>query len=104
MAVDVVPHARSSSAGALARVTPIRPPRRGVRTDAFVGDVFPLGTFGITIPWSGTLWRTVNRAERALSTAAPNGGGLVEIGVCYVPDGVVDHHILILRDVVHGTR
>lgn len=76
----------------------------GLRINVFFDGLFLLVMLGMTLLGGAMLWRTVNRAERSLSTAALIGAIVVGMGVFNVFDGVVDHYVLGLHDVVHGTQ
>ena len=76
----------------------------GLRMNVFFDGLFLLVMLGMTLLGGGMLWRTVNRAERPLSTAALIGAIVVGMGVFNVFDGVVDHYVLGLHDVVHETQ
>ncbi|WP_336363308.1 DUF2243 domain-containing protein [Halalkalicoccus salilacus] len=76
----------------------------GLRTNVMFDGLFSLGMLAIMGVGMAMLWRTANRATRPLSSLVVGGGTLVGAGVFNVFDGVVDHYLLGLHDVVHGTE
>ncbi|RKD97231.1 DUF2243 domain-containing protein [Halopiger aswanensis] len=76
----------------------------GVRTNVMFDGLFTAGT--LTIGWIGIalLWRVVNGTDARLSTRALAGSIVVGAGVFNVFDGIVDHYVLDLHNVVHGTE
>lgn len=76
----------------------------GLRTNVMFDGLFSLAMLGIAGVGMAMLWRTANRATRPLPSLVVVGGGLVGAGVFNVYDGIVDHYLLGLHDVVHGTE
>lgn len=76
----------------------------GLRTNVMFDGLFSLGMLAIMGVGMTMLWRTANRARRPLSSLVVGGASLVGAGVFNVFDGVVDHYLLGLHDVVHGTE
>lgn len=76
----------------------------GLRTNVMMDGIFSTVMLGIMIVGAALLWRTVNRAEQPLSTLTLGGSVLVGMGVFNVFDGVVNHYVLDLHNVVHGTE
>ncbi|ADJ15586.1 DUF2243 domain-containing protein [Halalkalicoccus jeotgali] len=76
----------------------------GLRTNVMFDGLFSLSMLLIAGLGATMLWRTVNRAREPLSGLVVVGAGLVGAGVFNVFDGVVDHYLLGIHDVVHGTE
>ncbi|WP_122088247.1 DUF2243 domain-containing protein [Halalkalicoccus subterraneus] len=76
----------------------------GLRTNVMFDGLFSLSMLAIAGVGAAVLWRTVNRANRPLSSLALVGASLVGAGVFNLFDGVVDHYLLGLHDVLHGTE
>lgn len=76
----------------------------GLRTNVMFDGLFSLGMLAIAGLGAVMLWRTVNGANRTFSSLAVGGSALVGAGVFNVFDGIVDHYLLGLHDVVHGTE
>lgn len=76
----------------------------GFRTNVMMDGLFLLGTLAVATVGAAMLWRTVNGARRRLSGAFVLGSALLGAGVFNVFDGIVDHYVLDLHDVVHGTE
>ncbi|WP_436343240.1 DUF2243 domain-containing protein [Natronorubrum sp. FCH18a] len=76
----------------------------GLRTNVMFDGLFLLATLGITAVGIGLLWATVNGTTERLSTRYLVGWIVVGAGVFNVYDGIVDHYVLDLHNVVHGTE
>ncbi len=76
----------------------------GLRTNVMFDGLFSLGMLAVMGAGAAMLWRIANRATRPLSSLLVGGAALVGAGVFNVFDGVVDHYVLGLHDVVHGTE
>lgn len=76
----------------------------GLRTNVYFDGVFSLGMVGLMSLGAAAIWRALNRAERPHSPVRVVGGLLVGAGAFNLFDGVVDHYVLDVHDVVHGTR
>ncbi|ELY50820.1 DUF2243 domain-containing protein [Natronococcus jeotgali] len=76
----------------------------GLRTNVMFDGLFLVSNFAIMIVGFALLWRLVNGAGRRFSTRALVGSIVVGAGVFNVFDGVVDHYVLDLHNVVHGTE
>lgn len=75
----------------------------GLRTNVMFDGLFSIGMLAVMGLGAVMLWRTANRAHEPLSSLLVVGATLVGAGVFNVFDGVVDHYLLGLHDVVHGT-
>ncbi|WP_121742674.1 DUF2243 domain-containing protein [Natronorubrum halophilum] len=76
----------------------------GLRTNVMFDGLFLLATLGITAAGLGLLWVTVNGTAERFSTRYLVGWIVVGAGVFNVYDGIVDHYVLDLHNVVHGTE
>ena len=76
----------------------------GLRANVMMDGIFSMLMLGIVVVSAALLWRTVNRTDQSLSTLALVGSILVGMGVFNVFDGVVNHYVLDLHHVVHGTE
>ncbi|WP_049926449.1 DUF2243 domain-containing protein [Halopiger goleimassiliensis] len=76
----------------------------GYRTNVFFDGLFLIATLGVTLVGLALLWRLVNGTSRRLSTTYLLGSIVVGAGVFNVYDGIVDHYVLDLHNVVHGTE
>jgi uncharacterized membrane protein len=76
----------------------------GLRANVYFDGVFSLAMAGVVAIGGAVVWRELNRATEPLSALRFLGGLLVGAGLFNVFDGVVDHYVLGLHDVVHGTR
>lgn len=74
----------------------------GLRTNIFYDGVFSLGALGAMTVGAAAVWRAVNRAEEPYSGVRLVGSVLVGAGLFNVFDGVVDHYLLHIHEVVHG--
>lgn len=77
---------------------------RGLRTNVYFDGVFSLVMVGLTVAGGVILFRVLNRSDRPYSPARVFGSVLVGMGLFNVLDGVVDHYVLHIHDVVHGTQ
>ena len=75
----------------------------GLQWNLFWDGVFSLAMLAVTVAGAAVVWRTVNRASAPLSTTRLVGAVLVGAGLFNLFDGVVDHYVLSLHHVVHGT-
>ncbi|MEM4780325.1 MAG: DUF2243 domain-containing protein [Halalkalicoccus sp.] len=76
----------------------------GLRTNVMFDGLFSLVMLAIALVGATMLWRTANRATRALSSLTVVGSALVGAGAFNVFDGVVNHYLLDIHNVVHGTE
>jgi uncharacterized membrane protein len=76
----------------------------GLRTNVMFDGLFSVLMLGVMSLGAAMLWRTANRATRPLSSLVVGGSVLVGMGVFNVFDGVVNHYLLDLHNVVHGTE
>lgn len=77
---------------------------RGLRANVYFDGVFSFAMLGVALVGSLVVWNALNQASESLSPIRALGGVLVGIGLFNVFDGVVDHYILNIHDVVHGMR
>lgn len=77
---------------------------RSLRWNVYVDGLFSLGALGVLVLGAAVVWRAANRAVDSCSTRRLLGSVFVGGGAFNVFDGVVDHYLLHLHDVVHGTR
>lgn len=75
----------------------------GLRTNIMYDGLFTLFMLGVMIVGLALVWRVVNRADHRLSGRFLLGAIVVGMGVFNVFDGVVDHYVLDLHNVVHET-
>ena len=75
----------------------------GLQWNVFWDGVFSLAMLAVTVVGAAVVWRAVNRAREPLSTTRLVGAVLVGAGLFNLFDGVVDHYVLSLHHVVHGT-
>jgi uncharacterized membrane protein len=76
----------------------------GLQANVYWDGLFSLTMIGIMLVGAGLLWRALNRSSEAHSPVRVVGGLFVGAGLFNVFDGVVDHYVLGLHDVVHGTQ
>ncbi|QSW98549.1 DUF2243 domain-containing protein [Haloterrigena alkaliphila] len=76
----------------------------GYRTNVMFDGLFLIATLTVAFVGLGLLWRLVNGTDRRFSTTYLVGSILVGAGVFNVFDGIVDHYVLDLHNVVHGTE
>ena len=76
----------------------------GHRTNVMFDGLFLIATLAVTFVGLGLLWRLVNGTDRRFSTTYLVGSIVVGAGVFNVYDGLVDHYVLDLHNVVHGTE
>jgi len=72
---------------------------RNVRYDG----LFSLGMLAVAALGFASAWRGLNAADRRRSPVGFAGSLLLGAGLFNLFDGVVDHYLLGLHDVVHGT-
>lgn len=65
--------------------------------------LFSLGMLGVLATGAALVWRATNRAREPYPTGRLLGSVLVGAGAFNLVDGVVDHYLLHVHDVVHGT-
>ena len=75
----------------------------GLRTNVYYDGVFSLVMVGVMLVGIALVWRTLNRSHRAYSSVRVLGSALVGVGGFNLFDGIVDHYLLHVHDVVHGT-
>ena len=75
----------------------------GLRWNVFWDGVFSLAMVAVAGVGAAVVWRTANLADEPLSTRRLVGSVLVGAGLFNLFDGVVDHYLLGLHHVVHGT-
>ncbi|MFC4450704.1 DUF2243 domain-containing protein [Halorussus aquaticus] len=76
----------------------------GLRANVYYDGLFSLAMVGVMLVGAGLLWRALNRSAESRSAVRAFGGVLVGAGVFNVFDGIVDHYVLNIHDVVHGTQ
>lgn len=76
----------------------------GLRTNIMFDGLFALAMIAGMSVGATMLWRIANHATRPLSSLTVVGATLVGAGVFNVFDGTVDHYLLGLHNVVHGTE
>ncbi|WP_459809408.1 DUF2243 domain-containing protein [Halopiger thermotolerans] len=76
----------------------------GLRTNVMFDGLFT--AVMLLVAWIGVamLWRVVNGTDERLSTRAFLGSIVLGAGAFNVFDGVVDHYVLDIHNVVHGTE
>lgn len=84
----------------------VRPPssRAALRWNVYYDGLFSLVVLAVLVVGAALVWRASNRASAPYSTRYLLGSVLVGAGAFNVFDAVVDHYLLHLHDVVHGTR
>jgi uncharacterized membrane protein len=75
----------------------------GLRWNVFWDGAFALAMLAVAGVGAGLAWRAANRADEPLSARRLVGSVLVGAGLFNLFDGVVDHYVLELHHVVHGT-
>ena len=76
----------------------------GLRTNVFFDGLFSLVMVAIMLVGGGMVWRGLDRSVERQSAIRALGAVLVGAGLFNVFDGIVDHYVLGLHDVVHGTQ
>lgn len=76
----------------------------GLRTNVLFDGLFSLAMLAVMSVGAAMLWRTANRSRKPLSSLLVVGATLVGAGVFNVYDGIADHYLLGLHNVVHGTE
>lgn len=76
----------------------------GLRTNVMFDGLFSITMLAVAGVGGAMLWRTANRATRPLSSLAVVGASFVGAGVFNLFDGVVNHYLLDLHNVLHGTE
>lgn len=77
---------------------------RGLRTNVFFDGVFSLAMLGVMVVGGALVWRAANRSTVTHSSTRLLGSVFVGVGLFNLIDGVVDHYLLGVHDVVHGTQ
>jgi len=75
----------------------------GLRTNLVYDGLFSLAMVGVMGLGAALAWRSLNRSTEPYSPLRAVGALLVGAGAFNVFDGVVDHYVLGVHDVVHGT-
>ena len=75
----------------------------GLRANIYYDGLFSLGMLLVTLVGAGLLWWAANDSSYRLSTLAVVGSLLIGLGAFNTYDGLVDHYVLELHNVVHGT-
>lgn len=75
----------------------------GLRWNVLWDGVFALAMLAVAGAGAAVVWRTANLSPEPLSTRRLVGSVLVGAGAFNLFDGVVDHYLLGLHHVVHGT-
>lgn len=75
----------------------------GLRTNLVYDGLFSLAMVGVMGVGAALVWRALNRSADPHSPLRAAGALLIGAGAFNVFDGVVDHYVLGLHDVVHGT-
>lgn len=76
----------------------------GLQANVYWDGLFSLAMVGIMLVGAGMMWRSLNRSSEAYSGVRVVGSHLVGAGLFNVFDGIVDHYVLGIHDVVHGTQ
>jgi uncharacterized membrane protein len=76
----------------------------GLQANVYWDGLFSLTMTGIMLVGAGMMWRVLNRSSESYSGVRVIGGLLVGAGLFNVFDGIVDHYVLGIHDVVHGTQ
>ncbi|WP_331232881.1 DUF2243 domain-containing protein [Natronorarus salvus] len=76
----------------------------GLRTNVMFDGLFTLGMLTLALVGAAMLWRLANGTREKLPSTYLVGSILVGAGVFNVFDGVVNHYLLGLHNVVHGTE
>ena len=76
----------------------------GLQANVYWDGIFSLTMIAIMLVGAGLLWQSVNRSSEPRSGVRVVGGIFVGVGLFNLLDGVVDHYLLGMHDVVHGTQ
>lgn len=76
----------------------------GLRRNLVFDGAFSLAALGVALVGGALVWRGVNGSPDSHPTVRLVGAVLAGVGAFNVFDGVVDHYVLHLHDVVHGSR
>ncbi|UPV75547.1 DUF2243 domain-containing protein [Halorussus limi] len=76
----------------------------GLRTNIYYDGLFSLAMVGVMAVGMGAVWRELNRASESHSAVRALGAIFVGAGLFNLFDGIVDHYVLGIHDVVHGTQ
>ena len=77
---------------------------QGLRTNLYYDGLFSLAMVAVTVLGCALVWRGLDRSEERHSPIRSLGGVLVGAGAFNAFDGIVDHYVLHVHDVVHGTQ
>ncbi|WP_135533870.1 DUF2243 domain-containing protein [Halostella pelagica] len=75
----------------------------GLQWNVFWDGAFALAMLAVAVAGSAVAWGTANRSDEPLSPRRLVGSALVGAGLFNLFDGTVDHYVLELHHVVHGT-
>ena len=76
---------------------------RGLRANVYYDGVFSLAAVGLMALGALLVWRGLNGSAERRSPLRAFGAVLFGAGAFNVFDGTVDHYVLGIHDVVHGT-
>ena len=76
----------------------------GLRMNVYYDGLFSLAMVAIMLFGTGIVWRELNGSRASHSALRMVGAVLTGTGLFNVFDGTVDHYVLHLHDVVHGTQ
>lgn len=76
----------------------------GLQTNIYYDGVFSLAMVGVMTVGMAAVWRELNGDSGTHSAVRALGAIFVGAGLFNVFDGVVDHYVLGIHDVVHGTQ
>ncbi|MFC4552556.1 MULTISPECIES: DUF2243 domain-containing protein [Halorussus] len=76
----------------------------GLRTNIYYDGLFSLAMVGVMTVGMAVVWRELNGSAASHSALRAFGAVLVGAGLFNVFDGTVDHYVLGIHDVVHGTQ
>ena len=76
----------------------------GVRTNVMFDGLFTALMLAIAAVGVAMLWRVANGTAERLSTRFLVGSVVIGAGVFNVFDGIVDHYVLDIHNVLHGTE
>lgn len=76
----------------------------GLQSNIYWDGVFSLAVILVMLVGLAVLWRALNRSSEPHSALRAFGSLLVGAGLFNVFDGTVDHYVLGIHDVVHGTQ
>lgn len=76
----------------------------GLQTNIYFDGVFSLVVVGVVAVGTAVVWRELNRASESSSAVRVVGSLLAGAGLFNVFDGIADHYVFGIHDVVHGTQ